>query len=231
MFYILYENRTASNHSVNNMQFKKEFILISKLIALLGLIYFFGFIIKKEIHQAQVRTLNCLMPESYTALLNPSQSSPKALQRYLSYYGIIYSWMPDNADALFIMGFCRYRLGKPAEALRSFKKASALNPRSFWFSYNLGILYFRQGDNVNASTYLHQALTIRPEEILQSMYRSKIYIDIITREGLTPEVLALRLRKCYENGLVILNMIETTTQHMSPDMIAAFRESIDVQIF
>src|SRR3989338_9562781 len=86
--------------------------------------------------RAMVVTLNHLIP-SFDGIVelmeNRGRANGERLKEYINYYQQIVEYIPQNADAYGMLGFCYYYLGKHEEALASYKKAAQFNPHSFWF--------------------------------------------------------------------------------------------------
>jgi len=77
------------------------------------------------------------------------------------YYQKAAQLLPDSDAAHFLLGFCQYYLGLGDMARTQYETAAALNPYFFWSYYNLGVIYFQQGDFLKSAMALTQALALK----------------------------------------------------------------------
>lgn len=75
-----------------------------------------------------------------------------------------------------MIALCDYYLGKNKEATDLFKKALKIEPRHFWFNYNLAVIYFQSGDYETALFYLKDLFSLNTEKLEVSM--SLDYYDL-----------------------------------------------------
>jgi tetratricopeptide (TPR) repeat protein len=68
----------------------------------------------------------------------------------------------DNAQAWFDLGFVQSHLGKTADAISAYKKATGLSPKWFEAQQNLGLALARSGDFPAAAAVLKVAVTLKP---------------------------------------------------------------------
>ncbi len=61
-------------------------------------------------------------------------------------------------------GVCQMRLGKPDEAVRLFRRATAINPDRFDAWFNLSVALLRTGNQPGAVSALEKALELRPRD-------------------------------------------------------------------
>ena len=210
----------------------RQFILISKSLALVGILLLFCFLINQEIRRAQIRTINCFMPNSYTVLLNPAITLDwNTSNHYITYYKILSAVIHTNADVYAMIGFCYSRIGHDKLAIKFLEKAVALKPQSFWIYYDLGVLYLKKDDFTKASQVLTQAIRIRPQDAFKAIYSSKIYTDIILNQEIPPQALAGRLTEGYQIAFKLLQTsLLINNKQTSSESIREFIKSINVQI-
>jgi tetratricopeptide (TPR) repeat protein len=84
----------------------------------------------------------------------------------------------QRAEAYGMLGFCYDRLGRQSQAVSSYREAIALNPDYFWPYYDLGVIYYQQGQYARAEEYLRQAIDQNPIKSLVLLSRSKVYNDV-----------------------------------------------------
>jgi tetratricopeptide (TPR) repeat protein len=68
----------------------------------------------------------------------------------------------ENPQAWFDLGFAQSHLGKSAEAITSYKKATQLDPKWFEAQQNLGLTLAKSGDFTAAAAALKTAVTLKP---------------------------------------------------------------------
>ena len=109
-----------------------------------------------------LRQLNFMMPNSYQELLEVEnlhqQAKIERFQKYIDFYAKVVELLPQKAEAYGMLGFCYYYLGDVKSALQAFEEAHRVNPKFFWFSYNLGAIYFNLKDYPKAQEYFKQAV-------------------------------------------------------------------------
>lgn len=104
------------------------------------------------------------------------------LEKYIHFYKTTARYFPQAADSWGMLGYCYYLGGKKDLAKESFEKAFALKPKHFWFSYNLGVLYFQEKQYSKAGEYLQQATAASFEDALEFIQSSKIVYRLILME-------------------------------------------------
>ena len=67
-----------------------------------------------------------------------------------------------NPQVWFDLGFAQSHLGKPADAVSSYKKATELNPNWFEANLNLGLALAKSGNLAEAATALRAATELKP---------------------------------------------------------------------
>ncbi|HEY2170362.1 MAG TPA: tetratricopeptide repeat protein, partial [Candidatus Angelobacter sp.] len=68
----------------------------------------------------------------------------------------------ENPQAWFDLGFAQSHLGKTAEAVSAYKKATQLDPKWFEAQQNLGLALAKSGDLTAAASALKTAVTLKP---------------------------------------------------------------------
>ena len=68
----------------------------------------------------------------------------------------------ENPQAWFDLGFAQSHLGKTAEAIVAYKKATQLDPKWFEAQQNLGLALAKSGDLSAAASSLKTAVTLKP---------------------------------------------------------------------
>ncbi|MGZ7107325.1 MAG: tetratricopeptide repeat protein, partial [Candidatus Angelobacter sp.] len=67
-----------------------------------------------------------------------------------------------NPQAWFDLGFAQSHLGKTAEAITAYRKATQLDPKWFEAQQNLGLAMAKSGDLTSAATAFKTAVTLKP---------------------------------------------------------------------
>ncbi len=212
-------------------------ILLGKSALTAGLILFFLFNAIQDFHRIQKRfpsafslanlkvdlkridrkckldNLNHQIPsfaELKQFLESPSQNhlSPQ----YLEYYQKVTTYFPTLSEAYALLGLCYDAQNQTKEAVLSFERARQFNPNFFWADYNLGIIYFREGQYLKARQEFHRAVSMAPETTLKAMYSSRIYQQI----GLPkPETAIAHLKNTYQRGLKLMLLSEEMLNNAS----------------
>jgi type IV pilus assembly protein PilF len=70
--------------------------------------------------------------------------------------------IPNNEEALFLLGRCHAKLGGLAEAEKTFVRALALRPDSARTHYELGLVLFKRGRKDVAATHFEEVVRLDP---------------------------------------------------------------------
>ncbi len=100
---------------------------------------------------------NLLAANNLAVLLVDHKGDPASLQKA---FGLSKEFEKDAPHPLFIdtLGWVRFRMGQPEEAIRLMKAAVAKSPEMSVLNYHLGIAFFQSGKRAEARTYLSKAL-------------------------------------------------------------------------
>ena len=96
--------------------------------------------------------------EQTAAVLYGEQKYPQALDIYLS----LYRKNPKTEKYSIYCGSCLDALGKPAQAIKFYQKASKLNPASVSTLLALSYLYYQKADYANAVKFCERVLKLEP---------------------------------------------------------------------
>lgn len=135
-----------------------------------------------DMDKMRVKMINDVVPPSGKELLtfafDPDPKDTQPLNRYLRYYKVTDQILAKSPNPAAMLGYCYYYLGDIPRSIRYFKKAIRINPRFFWFYYNLGVIYMQQGKNTEAAAYFEKALACSAEETLMMINASRIYHEL-----------------------------------------------------
>lgn len=95
-----------------------------------------------------------------------------------TYYQMANQLLPDIDSAHYLLGYCEYYRGNLDEALAQYKRSIDLDPYFFWSYYNLGVIYFRQGDFLNSAEVLSRAFSLKNEITLGVLHQNPFYQQI-----------------------------------------------------
>lgn len=184
------------------------------------LVYLIGYLIfyttldyENTMNRVKGSALSRLMPYHLYLVKYLSGEIPYQQERfveYVHYYRQVIDYMPYTADAFGMLGLCYYHMQEKGKAIAAFKRAIELNPHFFWFYYNLGAFYYKDGRYEEAVELFKQAMTTESDAALSFIYISKIYLPIrdITQDY--QNTINLRLeaayRHCYQ--MVILTQYQ-----------------------
>lgn len=128
--------------------------------------------------KARLSSLNRLMPAfDYIVAYSDGREAfdPERMAEYYHYYEKVVETAPGFADAKGLYGYFAYQLGQPRKAERAFESAIELNPHEAHFYYNLGVIYFRQGQYDRAAELFEQAVSTDPGLNLMAILNSRMY--------------------------------------------------------
>ncbi|MBI4308898.1 MAG: tetratricopeptide repeat protein [Candidatus Omnitrophica bacterium] len=132
-----------------------------------------------DTERMKVKTINRVVPASMREMiefsLSPKGKNPAVLKKYLLYFKTVAKILPRSAVAQAMVGYCHYYLGDVPKAQEFFNKAIKITPNFFWFHYDLGVIYFRQGLYPQAAQALEKAIACPPQETMVYLNMSKIY--------------------------------------------------------
>jgi tetratricopeptide (TPR) repeat protein len=169
---------------------------------------------REDRERAKLNSLNIHMPPDSQRLLEAmAGASNVELREYVQYFKLVTEYMPQQADAYAMLGFCYAYQGQWAESEEALKKSLSLNPYSFWPYYNLGLLYGRTGHPKEAQIILAKALALPLEKTLGTITSSKIYRDIIVSSGKNFDDVVQSLQQGYQSAALLLKIIQDAKLH------------------
>ncbi len=119
------------------------------------------------------------------------------------YYQKAAQLLPDSDAAHFLLGFCEYYLGSPDLARTQYEASVAVNPYFFWSYYNLGVIYFQQGDFLKSAMVLTQALALK-KVALTILFQNPFYRQIWRNLANPPQVLEGNLNQGVQDAALML---------------------------
>lgn len=159
--------------------------------------------------RARTTTLNQLIP-SFAYLAQWKRGSgnidKQKMKDYERYYKKVAEYIPGRADAYSMLGFCYYHLGERDKAIVSYQKAAVLNPHFFWPYYNMGMIFFKDGEYQESAEMFEKALRTDLKNALIFMRSSKIYQDIIREADYSYEALLARMQKGRRDSKLLMGL-------------------------
>lgn len=100
---------------------------------------------------------NVLAANNLAVMLVDHKGDPSSLQRA---FALSRDFEKEAPHPLFVdtLGWVRFKMGQPEEAIRLMKDAVAKSPDLSALNYHLGIALFQSGKHTEARTYLSKAL-------------------------------------------------------------------------
>ncbi len=182
--------------------------LIIKGIVTIAILVIFGGIIITNFEAAKLRTINHYIPDNLTHLTlwggHQGKIDKKQIERDLFYYTIILTLTPQRAETFAMLGFCRFYRGEWDQAEALYERAVQLNPRFFWFHYNLALIYIEEGKYTEAASSLKKALNLPPEITLKYIESARIYQQILLSDRANIKNLKLSLTQGYKRAVRLL---------------------------
>lgn len=191
-------------------RFIKKFF--QSVLFLYLLLFFTGYqLIDKDIQKKAiiVRTLNNFQSASSTSILwRLTRNEPVDDFLFIktkTYYQMIYQFFPDKPEALGLNGFFAYFDNNLDSSIAFYKQAIDINSHFFWYYYNLGIIFFKQGNYDQSYPLFMQALKQPIQDIIKTIESSpQIYGNIVSSMPFTRQKFAKHIADGYEHAALFL---------------------------
>lgn len=188
----------------------------------------------KEIrNRMNIRTLNDNMPASFAVLIKLGEDASsvkpdeKVLHEYINYFEKVVHFFPKMAEAHGMLGVSYFYLGDMKKALSSVQKAAVLNSHFFWFHYNLGVIYFANGDYGQSAQVLAQARQLRPQIALLVIKQSTEYQRVLHGVTNLGDIIMAKLKSGYSDTYRLLVLSHLKRQEYA-DAIRYAQEAISL---
>ncbi len=162
----------------------------------------------------KIRIIDNMMPNSFRHLTDLAQGKVLADQDqlrivYIPFYEKIVAFFPDQSDAMGMLAYCYFFNGRARDAFLLYQKASELSSGCFWFHYNLGVLYFRDGNFANARNEFKKASVTSFADTANFINSSKIvYRSLLLADpGFGPSALK-RFKVASRNAAAFVNLCD-----------------------
>ena len=129
--------------------------------------------------------------------------SRRGLREYVDYFNLVSEAMPDNNEALFMLGYLYQITGDKTKAQGLLTKACQQNPPFFFTEFNLALVLFEQGNYAQSTEVLKKALLITPDVTLNRMMNSIVYRQIFASMDNKQDIIT-GLRRAYRDAYVLL---------------------------
>ncbi|MBZ0165859.1 MAG: tetratricopeptide repeat protein [Candidatus Omnitrophica bacterium] len=155
----------------------------------------------------QVRTLNNLIPRSYTGLidlnLTGSPTPDDRTTELIRYYRKIVEYHPGFHDAYGVLAFCYYHAGEKNRALATLEQSpEALN--YFWNAFHLALLQYELRRYDQSMATLYQLLKMNPQLSMLYVKNSPMILQPILREARAADSVAANLHQGYLDATRLL---------------------------
>ncbi len=158
---------------------------------------------EKVMNKAMIVTINHYRPDLAVwknfFLLN-AVPGKKFLADSTMYYEAIIDYAPQMAQAHHMLAVCQYLLGETQAALVSEQKAALLEPRFFGAWYNLGVMYYKEGQFAQSAQSFRQALNLAPVATVKVIESSRIFSEIIRSTEIVDIVNAQGIQNGYRDA-------------------------------
>jgi len=125
------------------------------------------------------KSLNQMMPASFSCLNNYNSSeghcTREELNGFVKYFTQVVKRFPRQPDGYGLLAFCYYHLNAIDKSKEFYLKALSLNSHFFWYHFNLGIIYLKEGDYQRAEEYFNRSLEVDANLTSQYIFNSIIY--------------------------------------------------------
>ncbi len=157
----------------------------------------------------KVRNLNNLMAGGSLSNLWDIAKNQKFSKTYLAantrYYEKIREYFPERSEGYGLSGFCAFYEGEPQKAISFYQDAIARNPHFFWYSYNLGLILFKQKQYAQASQLFLRALKAPVEILILVIQNSpQLYGNIVAELPFTKKNFEVHVKNGYKNAATLI---------------------------
>lgn len=190
---------------------KRVFVLYFIVAVLASLIFDCELILRR----ARMKALDRVRPDKFDYLLlleKGTRVDEKKLEEYTFFYEKNVEYLPNAADRYGMLGFCYYHLGQHEKALEIYKEASLLTNIFFGFHYNMGVIYFKQGDYSNAAKALEMLTRASMAKNIELVMSSRALRPFLAGKTGTANDVVERLRTTFTNGYKLLVIIKFRKQ-------------------
>ena len=147
-----------------------------------------------------IKELNFYMPDSYADMANALTSGQPVPPDYLKYYERAAEFLPKDFAGHYLLGLCRYSVGRQEQAAESLRRAIDADPYFFWAYYDLGMVYWHNGQKEDARRIWALGARIRPQLVLKSLVSTKLLTDLLGDAAFAGYDTVGSLRKGYEQA-------------------------------
>ncbi len=174
---------------------KQPFVLLkwisSRIVVIYLILFLFMFTcvdMQKLDLRIKIRQVNATMP-NFSPLVAFAKHKPGASvnwKQYKEYFELILKNNFDDVMTKNLLGYAYYYMGKKDKAQRMFEDSFYSGyQNSFWASYNLGVLHYKEGRYLLASQYFKKTININYMGSLEVMRKSIIYHQIFAASEFT----------------------------------------------
>lgn len=134
---------------------------------------------------------------------------PGALNEFRKYFQLVVDSVPEQADSYGMLGYCQYYLGQKQKAIDAYTSAIRINPLFMGYYYNLGVIYFNQGNYPQAAVLLQKALSSPLQLTVQSLLLSTRVYALLLQElpGRFPDNISQYLADEQQQAALLLQLI------------------------
>ena len=135
-----------------------------------------------------IHRLDCLQDwGSYPMDVESGKASfhPKDMRFAIRYYYLMTRFLPAEHGAYGMIGYGLSALGDDWGALRYYLEARAHGPKSFWYDYDLGVIYYRLGNLEKAKACFQLITNIGSNDLLSFAVPYSLYkVSAVQRQML-----------------------------------------------
>ncbi|MCC6758701.1 MAG: tetratricopeptide repeat protein [Candidatus Omnitrophica bacterium] len=150
------------------------------------------------------------------------------LKDSVQYYQTISTYVPQIAEPQYMLGLCYALSDDVPAALAAQEKAALMEPRFFWSWYNLGVLYYRQGEFAKSGQAFRKALTVPPQATVKIMGSSKIYEEVLRAMGPERSVAGTHLQQGYRDAV---RMMEASIRRLRGQPAGIEEQDVQLKVF
>ncbi|MBL8012990.1 MAG: tetratricopeptide repeat protein [Candidatus Omnitrophica bacterium] len=181
----------------------RDFLFTRIVLFLVISLLFFYLAVNR--HVLKLKTLNYYMPDIEDLRMftkKPSEMDREQLKKILVYYKNTCHFTandPEEPAPCSIAAYGYYYLGNTRQALNYYQRALKGNQYFFWTYFNMGAIYYNEGNYEQAAQEFKHALELTPEKSLMFLFLTKTYKDLAFTLRLAKEEYIVGLKNGYDH--------------------------------
>ena len=141
----------------------------------------------------------------------------KQLDRFIQYYSLVIKKIGPSPSVYALLGYCYYQKGDKQKSIDAYKRSASINPHALGVFFNLGAIYYNEGNYKTAADYFAKALVQNYQDTPKGFLKSSVYVEIIATAEMSEEQFKDNLAKNYADAIYYLGL---SFEHLGKQEIA-----------